>query len=170
VRKMAYTPIGAHPYLGFDSSPASLRLDSMTTTRSSLPSLGGHGGGPHQLSSLARLDQQLSCAICLERYDEPRILKCSHSFCRRCLVQVLEQRAEDPENPQPHNHLTCPKCRDVTVLSELGVDALPINWDLMQVVDIIGEEEDEAQLDANSFTSHHSSSQLTSLLPIPHCE
>ena len=30
-----------------------------------------------------------------------------------------------------HNHLTCPKCRDVTVLSELGVDALPINWDLM---------------------------------------
>ena len=103
MRKMAYTPIGAHPCLGFESSPASLRLDSMTTTRSSLPSLGGQGGGPHsagQLSSLARLDHQQSCAICLERYDEPRILKCSHSFCRRCLVQVLEQRAEDPENPQ----------------------------------------------------------------------
>ena len=105
--KMAYTPIGARQYLGFDSSPASLRLDSMTiTARSSLPSIGGGGCGPQsssgggQLSSLARLDQQLSCAICLERYYEPRILKCSHSFCRRCLVQLLEQRADDPENPQ----------------------------------------------------------------------
>ncbi|CAI8053269.1 E3 ubiquitin-protein ligase TRIM71 [Geodia barretti] len=69
-----------------------------------------------------------------------------------------------------HNHLTCPKCRDVTVLSELGVDALPINWDLMQVVDIIGEEADESLLDANSFTSHHSSSPLTSLLPMAHSD
>ena len=39
-----------------------------------------------------------------------------------------------------------------------------------QVVDIIGEEADESLLDANSFTSHHSSSQLTSLLPMAHCE
>ena len=39
-----------------------------------------------------------------------------------------------------------------------------------QVVDIIGEEADESLLDANSFTSHHSSSPLTSLLPMAHCE
>ena len=34
--------------------------------------------------------RQLSCTICLGSYKDPRILKCSHSFCRRCLVRVLE--------------------------------------------------------------------------------
>ena len=83
---MAYTPIWDGP----GGSLGSLGPNSM---RSSMPSTQQHHSG--QLSS--RLDQQLSCAICLERYEEPRILKCSHSFCRRCLVQVLQRRSDDPQ-------------------------------------------------------------------------
>ena len=92
---MAFTPVVARPLLG---GLDSLRMDSM---RGSIPqpsSAGPVSASGGQLSS--RLEQQLSCAICLERYDEPRILKCSHSFCRRCLASLLERRAADPENPQ----------------------------------------------------------------------
>ena len=93
------TPIwdGGYRSLGGLSS-----CDYSLKTDSNVSSLSGAGGIHHdsqhgELSS--RLDQQLSCAICLERYEDPRILKCSHSFCRRCLVSVLEQRPTDLESP-----------------------------------------------------------------------
>lgn len=46
----------------------------------------------------SQLDHQ-SCPICLDRFDDPRLLCCSHSFCRKCLVNVLAQRPAHPENP-----------------------------------------------------------------------
>lgn len=51
----------------------------------------GTGSSVREIDTGQQLStRQLSCAICLEPYKDPRILKCSHSFCRRCLVRVLE--------------------------------------------------------------------------------
>lgn len=100
---MAYTPIDPRSHLpggGFNSFD-SLRFDSMPMaprTNTTTPS--GAGGQPNSGGLSSRLDQQLSCAICLERYYEPRVLRCSHSFCRLCLEQLRKQRVDDPENPQ----------------------------------------------------------------------
>ena len=43
--------------------------------------------------------EQLTCALCLEPYQDPRILDCCHSFCRKCLVNVVTKQLSDPENP-----------------------------------------------------------------------
>ena len=39
-----------------------------------------------------QVDQRLSCSICLERFSDPRLLDCNHTFCRKCLVDVLMKR------------------------------------------------------------------------------
>ncbi len=38
------------------------------------------------------LDQRISCPVCLERFNDPRLLECNHSFCKRCLLDVLTKR------------------------------------------------------------------------------
>ena len=45
----------------------------------------------------SQLDQQ-NCPICLDRFEDPRLLSCAHSFCRKCLVNVLAQRTAHPES------------------------------------------------------------------------
>lgn len=48
---------------------------------------------------LEQVDERLSCAVCLGRYRDPRMLDCRHSFCKRCLVDVLTKRLWDPQFP-----------------------------------------------------------------------
>ena len=38
---------------------------------------------------LEKVDEQLTCAVCLRHYHDPRMLDCRHSFCRECLVDMV---------------------------------------------------------------------------------
>ncbi|XP_023820367.1 tripartite motif-containing protein 35 [Oryzias latipes] len=42
------------------------------------------------------LQQDLSCPVCQGIYDDPLMLPCSHSFCRRCLLRCWEQTRKCP--------------------------------------------------------------------------
>ena len=35
--------------------------------------------------ALRKLEEQLTCPICLEQFTNPKILPCFHSFCLHCL-------------------------------------------------------------------------------------
>jgi len=48
---------------------------------------------------LEQVDERLSCAVCLGRFEDPRMLDCRHSFCRKCLVDVVTKRLWDPQYP-----------------------------------------------------------------------
>lgn len=62
-----------------------------------------------------RIEEQLTCSVCLETYIDPRTLPCLHSFCLRCL-QVLSQ----------HNgHIRCPSCRRNISIPEGNVIHFP---------------------------------------------
>ena len=59
-----------------------------------------HSDSPdYELQRRDRLDERLSCAVCLGRFDDPRMLDCRHSFCRKCLDDVVHKRPLDPEHP-----------------------------------------------------------------------
>ena len=75
-------------------------MDSMESIESRFSSGGSGGSYVSQNSDLSsqqarlreQMDQRLSCPVCLERFSDPRLLECNHSFCRRCLVDVLHKR------------------------------------------------------------------------------
>ncbi|KAJ8289827.1 hypothetical protein GJAV_G00005780 [Gymnothorax javanicus] len=47
------------------------------------------------------LESDLSCPICRDLFQDPVLLSCSHSFCRRCLARSWEQKGVQE----------CPVCR-----------------------------------------------------------
>ena len=49
-----------------------------------------------------------SCSVCLSRYDDPRVLPCLHTCCRRCLDAHVSARSRFP----------CPACREDAYLNE----------------------------------------------------
>ncbi|CAH1242123.1 TRIM3 [Branchiostoma lanceolatum] len=65
------------------------------------------------------VDESLTCSVCKDIYDDPRILPCLHTFCAQCLEQ---RRTEDSQ-------LTCPTCQHLwTLKSEDSVSNLPSNF------------------------------------------
>ena len=52
------------------------------------------------LLALEKLRTQLTCPVCLDQYDNPKTLPCLHSFCLKCIQQVVSEGASN-----------CPVCR-----------------------------------------------------------
>ena len=64
--------------------------------------------------ALQKLDDQLTCAICLHTYNNPRVLPCLHVFCEDCLGRLVLRDAANLT-------ATCPNCRRETQLPQGGM-------------------------------------------------
>ena len=67
--------------------------------------------------ALRKLEDQLTCGICLDSYTEPKLLQCFHVFCKRCLERLV---VRDHQGLSLH----CPSCRRSTLLPPTGVSGL----------------------------------------------
>ncbi|XP_071789581.1 uncharacterized protein [Asterias amurensis] len=70
----------------------------------------------------------LECPICTNRFINPTMLDCLHSFCFTCLKDLHQQ---DPNN----SILLCPLCRKKTTIEDNKVDSLPKDFKLNALVD-----------------------------------
>ena len=63
-----------------------------------------------QAKALKKLEDQLTCAICLEAFKDPKLLQCFHVNCKECLdrLVVTDQHGQVS--------VRCPTCRRATVL------------------------------------------------------
>lgn len=69
------------------------------------------------------LNELLECSVCLERLDHTsKVLPCQHTFCRRCLEEILSTQHE----------LRCPECR---TLVTVRVEDLPPNILLVRLLE-----------------------------------
>nr|KAF6402773.1 tripartite motif containing 2 [Rousettus aegyptiacus] len=76
-----------------------------------------------------QIDKQfLICSICLERYKNPKVLPCLHTFCERCLQNYI---------PAHSLTLSCPVCRQTSILPEKGVAALQNNFFITNLMDVL---------------------------------
>ncbi|XP_071487021.1 tripartite motif-containing protein 2-like [Diadema antillarum] len=77
----------------------------------------------HQISS-----QNLECPICLTLFNQPKLLSCSHTFCKDCLERVFQTTSFQ-------NIVTCPVCRKGINVPSGDVDKLQTNIPLSSLVD-----------------------------------
>ena len=80
--------------------------------------------------ALNKLEEQLTCSICLDDYTDPKTLLCLHSFCHRCLEGL-------PLDLQGKKlFLSCPTCRTPTELPEAGVAGFPIAFFINNLTEV----------------------------------
>ena len=63
-------------------------------------------------TALKKLEEQFTCAMCLDLYTNPKTLPCLHSFCQQCLEGL-------PLRPRGDNYfISCPTCCHRTQLPQ----------------------------------------------------
>ena len=81
--------------------------------------------------ALHKLEEQLTCSICLEQYTNPKILPCFHSFCLDCLGGVPLDLTQ-----QGNYSIRCPTCRSPCQLPQQGVHALPPSFTINNLTEV----------------------------------
>ncbi|KAK3735710.1 hypothetical protein QZH41_010143 [Actinostola sp. cb2023] len=59
------------------------------------------------------LEDQVTCPVCLEQYQDPRILTCLHTYCRRCLEDKLAKEGRRVS-------IKCPECRETVKIDNVA--------------------------------------------------
>ncbi|XP_061193966.1 RING finger protein nhl-1-like [Saccostrea echinata] len=73
----------------------------------------------HATYAANRIEELLRCAICLDRYNNPKLLPCQHTFCESpCLEGLVRGLTRT---------LKCPECRAEHIVPYQGVSAYPNN-------------------------------------------
>lgn len=77
------------------------------------------------------MDDRFLCALCLDRFTDPRILPCAHTFCRDCLESYLTKKVG---STRPKTKYDCPLCRETNILPPGGVGGVKKNFYLEEMV------------------------------------
>ncbi|KAI6192675.1 RING finger protein nhl-1 [Aphelenchoides fujianensis] len=86
------------------------------------------------VNPLEKIEQLLTCSICLDRYKTPKQLPCFHTYCLPCLDSYADT----------FNHnLKCPECRTEHSIPYNGAKGFPTNLTLVSFLDIHLEATDE---------------------------
>lgn len=67
-----------------------------------------------------KVQEQLTCSICLEYFVKPRTLGCLHTFCETCLAKCLK-KAINTDGIITTTAI-CPVCRKPADMDENGVE------------------------------------------------
>uniref|UniRef100_A0A8C7I3L9 Tripartite motif containing 13 n=1 Tax=Oncorhynchus kisutch TaxID=8019 RepID=A0A8C7I3L9_ONCKI len=86
--------------------------------------------GASRQNTMELLEEDLTCPICCCLFEDPRVLLCSHSFCKKCLEGILEGNNRGPVWRPPFK---CPSCRKET--PQNGINTLQINYSLRGIVE-----------------------------------
>lgn len=84
---------------------------------------------------MENLEEDLTCSVCYSLFNDPRVLPCSHTFCKACLDNVLQVSTNFSIWRPLRLPLKCPNCRSMVELPPNGVEALPINVCLRAIIE-----------------------------------
>ncbi|CAG9760458.1 unnamed protein product [Ceutorhynchus assimilis] len=77
---------------------------------------------------MEQFEQLLTCAICLDRYRNPKLLPCQHSFCMEpCLEGLVDY---------VRRQVKCPECRAEHRIPYQGVQGFPNNVTLQRFLEL----------------------------------
>ena len=67
--------------------------------------------------SVEELEKEITCSICHNHYNEPKVLPCYHYYCKECIYRLALRTGLDKP-------FSCPECRLDATLPQGGVDQL----------------------------------------------
>ncbi|KAH7711227.1 Protein TAM-1 [Aphelenchoides avenae] len=81
----------------------------------------------------ADLAKTLECPVCLDVFDEPKLLICGHTVCQKCVDKIVaaQQTAAHARQGRDGSCIKCPECTKET---EIPPDGLPTNYRLVDLV------------------------------------
>ncbi|XP_023932415.1 uncharacterized protein LOC112042305 [Lingula anatina] len=86
-------------------------------------------------------DNLLTCNICLEEYEDPRVLPCNHTFCYGCISSHAQISIT------PNLTFLCPNCREEIKLPDGGLTQLKKNFAFSKAKDIITQQQERQTLE-----------------------
>ena len=105
---------------------------------------------PYTSPGLLKLEEQLTCPVCLELCTNPKTLPCLHSFCEDC----IEKLPQDKEGET--YYLSCPTCRHRTELPGGGAGAFPVAFhvnNLKEIYSLMKKVSDPQQVTCDNCTA-----------------
>ena len=75
------------------------------------------GGMDEVERSLVKLEKEITCDLCQEHYQQPKVLPCLHFYCKDCILKLALRAAIDQPFP-------CPECHKESFLPDSKVDNL----------------------------------------------
>ena len=80
---------------------------------------------------LDNLYEEVSCSVCMNTFDDPKQLPCLHSFCLRCLKNILRTSGR-------RDIIKCPDCRRECEVPESGnLEKFPTNFRINSLLDVL---------------------------------
>ncbi len=76
------------------------------------------------------IEQELTCAVCLDRFTEPKVLPCLHTYCKGCIDTLVAKSREK-------SAIVCPKCRERYALPIGGASGFLSNFTLKNLVEVL---------------------------------
>ena len=93
--------------------------------------------------TLAKLKDNLTCPLCYEVFEEddrqPKGLPCYHSICYECLDRYVKKNTEEDYH--------CPMCQAIFTVPRDGVEALPTNVSLKNMLELLPDEKNNNEDD-----------------------
>ena len=73
---------------------------------------------------LKTITDHVTCPVCLQMYNNPKMLPCQHTYCQQCLL-----------NMEKDKNITCPECRKMADVPPGGVKDFPTNLTINRLID-----------------------------------
>ena len=89
---------------------------------------GRGAGGPGVLENVEKIKREITCALCLDILEQPRILPCYHVYCKCCLGSIALKSGGGT--------IPCPECRHVVQLPGNNVANLPTAFHIHRLKEI----------------------------------
>ncbi|XP_023933334.1 tripartite motif-containing protein 2-like [Lingula anatina] len=105
-------------------------------------------------------DNILTCSICLEEYEDPRLLPCYHTFCLACISDHAKGTLTTKRTFQ------CPVCREDVQFPPGGLSELKKNFAFCKAKDIINQQQIEREASENVKSNVEAVTQAVAQLSI----
>ena len=89
-----------------------------------------------------KMEEMVTCSVCLELYNKPKLLACQHSYCEACLQQMHKLLINGAY------FIKCPDCNHLTLIPPQGISNLNPDFRSQQIKDLLdgkGKKKSEAK-------------------------